>query len=208
MDFIKIQKSRYLKNETFFLPIKKNCQLHIKGYFMAKNSFVAEVTFKQPSKSIKKHFKYLNWNRPIVLWLSTILFAGFPIVGEGGRASGSPLVGGTEGIPPLSGKFVCLPPFRLLTVLTQKWWLCNFHAVFGNFVQIDCPPTSRPHLAPTQPHPYLSYDFFQPVSHQNWCPHLKMKPPSNWKTNPPPSEAPCQEMIPRKKKKPKIGNCH
>ena len=45
MDFIKIQKSRYLKNETFFLPIKKNCQLHIKGYFMAKNSFVAEVTF-------------------------------------------------------------------------------------------------------------------------------------------------------------------
>ena len=115
---------------------------------------------------------------------------------------------GTEGIPPLSGKFVCLPPFRLLTVLTQKWWLCNFHAVFGNFVQIDCPPTSRPHLAPTQPHPYLSYDFFQPVSHQNWCPHLKMKPPSNWKTNPPPSEASCQEMIPRKKKKTKIGNCH
>ena len=160
VDFIKIQKSRYLKNETFFLPIKKNCQLHIKGYFMAKNSFVAEVTFKQPSKSIKKHFKYLNWNRPIVLWLSTILFAGFPIVGEGGRASGSPLVGGTEGIPPLSGKFVCLPPFRLLTVLTQKWWLCNFHAVFGNFVQIDCPPTSRPHLAPTQPPPYFSFDFF------------------------------------------------
>ena len=42
VDFTKTQKSRYLKRETFFLQIKKfiNC------YFMAKNTFVAEVTFK------------------------------------------------------------------------------------------------------------------------------------------------------------------
>ena len=40
----KAQKSRYLENKTlFFLQIKK---LHIKQYFMTKNSFVAEVTFK------------------------------------------------------------------------------------------------------------------------------------------------------------------
>ena len=45
-DFTKTQKSRYLENETyFFLQIKKIHKLHIKGYFMAKNSFVAEVTF-------------------------------------------------------------------------------------------------------------------------------------------------------------------
>ena len=36
--FTKTQKYRYLKNETLFF-------LHIKDYFMAKNSFVAEVTF-------------------------------------------------------------------------------------------------------------------------------------------------------------------
>ena len=34
------QKSRYLKNETFF-PKKKEQQ--IKGYFMAKNSFIAKL---------------------------------------------------------------------------------------------------------------------------------------------------------------------
>ena len=46
VDFIKTQKSRYLENKTlFFLQIKKH-KLHIKGYFIAKSSFVAEVTFK------------------------------------------------------------------------------------------------------------------------------------------------------------------
>ena len=44
VDFTKILKSRYLENETLFLfQIKKLC---IKSYFMTKNSFVAEVTFK------------------------------------------------------------------------------------------------------------------------------------------------------------------
>ena len=44
MNFTKTEKSRYLENETlFFLPIK-NQQLHIMGYFIAKNSFVTEVT--------------------------------------------------------------------------------------------------------------------------------------------------------------------
>ena len=38
----KTQKFRYLESETlFFLQIKK-----FKGYFIAKNNFVAEVTFK------------------------------------------------------------------------------------------------------------------------------------------------------------------
>ena len=45
--FIKSQKARHLENETsFYLQIKKNHFLHMKGYFIAKNNFVAEVTFK------------------------------------------------------------------------------------------------------------------------------------------------------------------
>ena len=42
--FYKTEKSRYLENETFF-QIKKNHLLHVKGYFIAKNSFVTEETF-------------------------------------------------------------------------------------------------------------------------------------------------------------------
>ena len=38
VDFTKTQKSRYLENKIH--------KLHIKGYFMAKNNFVVEVTFK------------------------------------------------------------------------------------------------------------------------------------------------------------------
>ena len=46
--FTKIQKSRYLKNKTFFFSSnKKNHELHIKRCFMTKNSLVAEVTFKK-----------------------------------------------------------------------------------------------------------------------------------------------------------------
>ena len=46
-DFTKTRKSRYLHNETlFFLQIKKIHSLHFNGYFIAKNSFVAEVTWK------------------------------------------------------------------------------------------------------------------------------------------------------------------
>ena len=45
VDFTKTQKPRYLENETlFFLQIKKFIN-YITGYFIAKNSFVAEVTF-------------------------------------------------------------------------------------------------------------------------------------------------------------------
>ena len=48
MDFTKTQKSRYIENETlFFLHIKKIHQSNIEGSFIAKNSFVAEVTFKK-----------------------------------------------------------------------------------------------------------------------------------------------------------------
>ena len=39
VDFTKTQKSRYLNNKALFL-----LQLHTKGYFMIKNSFVAEAT--------------------------------------------------------------------------------------------------------------------------------------------------------------------
>ena len=44
VNFRKTQKSRYLKNVTFFLQNEKIRELHIKGYFIAKNSFVAELT--------------------------------------------------------------------------------------------------------------------------------------------------------------------
>ena len=46
VDLKKKQKSIYLENGTlFFLQIKKSLITH-QGFFMAKNSFVAEVTFK------------------------------------------------------------------------------------------------------------------------------------------------------------------
>ena len=47
-DFTKTRKSRYLENKTFLLQIKKS--LHIKGFFMAKNIFVAGVTFNVRSE--------------------------------------------------------------------------------------------------------------------------------------------------------------
>ena len=50
VEFTKIQKSKYLQNETLvFTQIKKFFK-----YFMAKNSFEADVTFKTcPQKSNK-----------------------------------------------------------------------------------------------------------------------------------------------------------
>ena len=46
VDLIKIQKSRYLENETYFiLQVKKIINY---TYFTAKNSFVVEVTFNGP----------------------------------------------------------------------------------------------------------------------------------------------------------------
>ena len=48
VDFTKTQKSQYLEHKTFsFLYIKKFINyIHIKDYLTAKNTFVAEVTFK------------------------------------------------------------------------------------------------------------------------------------------------------------------
>ena len=44
--FTKAQKSKcFHKKNIAFSSNKKNCSLHIKGYFVAKISFVAEVTF-------------------------------------------------------------------------------------------------------------------------------------------------------------------
>ena len=54
VDIAEIQKSKYLENKTFFLQIKKN-SLHIKGYFMAKNTFVAEGTFKRTGDFSFRH---------------------------------------------------------------------------------------------------------------------------------------------------------
>ena len=48
VDFTKTRKSRYLENETLLFLIKK----HIKGYFIAKNSFVAEVPFNLLHKNV------------------------------------------------------------------------------------------------------------------------------------------------------------
>ena len=47
VDFTKSEKPRYLEYETSFsLQIKKFINYTLKGYFIAKNSFVAEVTLK------------------------------------------------------------------------------------------------------------------------------------------------------------------
>ena len=49
VDFTKTEKPRYFENKTFFSSNKKIHQFHIDGYFMAKNTFAAEVTIKKYS---------------------------------------------------------------------------------------------------------------------------------------------------------------
>ena len=56
---------------------------------------------------------------------------GLPLVGKG-RGMGD---WGGGAIPLLPQKLAC-PPHVPPTVLTQKCQFCNFHAVFGHFVQI------------------------------------------------------------------------
>ena len=46
VDFTKTQKSRYLKNQTFFLQIK-NSLITDQGLLYDKNTFLAVVTFKR-----------------------------------------------------------------------------------------------------------------------------------------------------------------
>ena len=43
VDFTETQKSRYLENKKLFFLQTKKFFLHIKGYLMSKNSFVAEI---------------------------------------------------------------------------------------------------------------------------------------------------------------------
>ena len=50
--FTKTQKSKYLEN-------KQNIFLHIRGYFIAKNSFVAEETFN--TRNRKSNLKSILW---------------------------------------------------------------------------------------------------------------------------------------------------
>ena len=54
VDFTKTQKSKYLKKETlFFLQIKKFINYTTREkYFMARNTFVAEVTFNTMNKYV------------------------------------------------------------------------------------------------------------------------------------------------------------
>ena len=55
MDFPKIQKFRYFEKERlFFLETKKI----INYYFTTKNSFVAEITFKEKLSDHRPSFKY------------------------------------------------------------------------------------------------------------------------------------------------------
>ena len=42
----KTQKSRYLKNKTFFLQIKKFINFTLRATLLQKNGFIAEITFK------------------------------------------------------------------------------------------------------------------------------------------------------------------
>ena len=51
VDFTKTQKSKNLENKTFLLQIKKIHKFDMKGYFIGKNSFVQEVTFKVTHQS-------------------------------------------------------------------------------------------------------------------------------------------------------------
>ena len=46
VDFTRRQKSRYLENEIFFLQIRKFINSTSRAILFAKNTFVAEVTFK------------------------------------------------------------------------------------------------------------------------------------------------------------------
>ena len=55
VDFTKIQKSRYLENETlFFLQIKKFINYTTRTTLWQKNRFVVEVTFKHKKTSKNK----------------------------------------------------------------------------------------------------------------------------------------------------------
>ena len=65
VDFTKTQKPRYLENETIVSSKKKSLITH-KGYFMTKNSFVAEVTFKSMLLTIPDSFLISRFCRNLV----------------------------------------------------------------------------------------------------------------------------------------------
>ena len=47
VDFTKTEKSRYLKNETFFLQMKRFINYKSRATLWQKNTFVGEVTLTQ-----------------------------------------------------------------------------------------------------------------------------------------------------------------
>ena len=59
-----MQKSKYLKNETFF-PQSKNSLVTRQGLLYAKKTFVAEVTFNKLQPYYQKHVNQIILNRTI-----------------------------------------------------------------------------------------------------------------------------------------------
>ena len=58
VDLTKTQKSRYLEKEILtFLDMKKINTLYMKGYFIAKNSFAAEITLQTFAKTLTRFSK-------------------------------------------------------------------------------------------------------------------------------------------------------
>ena len=77
-DFTKIQKSGYLENGTFFfLSNKKIDQLQMKGSFMTKNCFVAEVTFKIRSPFSRAEIQYIQYSFHFPSFLPSNVFLPF-----------------------------------------------------------------------------------------------------------------------------------
>ena len=61
VDFTKTQTSRYLENEIlFFLQIKKFINYTSRATLWQKNTFVAEVTFKQGEQEQQLSFGWLQ----------------------------------------------------------------------------------------------------------------------------------------------------
>ena len=61
VDFTKTQKSRYLENKIFFLQVKRFINYTSRnGTFMAENTFVPEITFKDGTKIVFLLFKKIK----------------------------------------------------------------------------------------------------------------------------------------------------
>ena len=87
VDFSKTQKSKYLESGAlFFLQITKDHLLHIKVYFVAKNSFLAEVNFNlvyhslAPNLALSKFCSLPDCLNTICVFLVKLVYRGFMYV--------------------------------------------------------------------------------------------------------------------------------